>query len=190
MSRRTRARRTARGILWATLALAPAAALALSSDREQPIHIEADSVEIDDVEHVSTYTGNVRYEQGTIRLTAQEVTLYYDENRELKRFQAEGDPAKFRQRPDGQEEDMRAHAALIEYFAATERIVLRRNAHVWHQGNEFAGDLIEYDAADNMVKARKAESGEDRVQVIIQPKQNGKSRNQSQDGPDSGADAE
>lgn len=161
--------------LWAVLLVTPAAGVALTSDREQPIHIEADSVEIDDVERVSTYRGNVLYTQGSIRLTADVVTLYYDESRELERFRAEGEPARFRQRPEGHEEDMRAQAQLIEYFASSERVVLHHGAHVWHQGNEFAGERIQYDAARDMVKAQKGESEEGRVQVIIQPQQDGRS---------------
>lgn len=163
--------------LWAALLAAPVAGFALSSDREQPIHIEADSVEIDDVERVSTYRGNVSYTQGSIHLKADVVTLYYDENRELKHFRAEGDPARFRQRPDGQDEDMRAQAQLIEYFASSERVVLHHGAHVWHQGNEFAGERIQYDAGRDMVQAEKGESEEGRVQVIIQPQQDGRPGN-------------
>ena len=43
-------------ILLATL---PGAALALSTDRDQPVHIEADRGELDDVKGVTIYEGRV-----------------------------------------------------------------------------------------------------------------------------------
>ena len=49
---------------------APWAVMAMTGDREQPIHIEADSVDIDDKKGVSIYRGNVRMTQGSIVLTA------------------------------------------------------------------------------------------------------------------------
>lgn len=151
--------------------LVPAACLALSSDREQPILIEADRVDIDDARHVSTYRGNVRYTQGSMRLDADAVSIYYDENKEFQRLEAEGRPARFRQRLDGQSEDMLGEAMQIEYSAVPERLVLKLQAHIWHQGDEFSGEHITYDIAEDRVSARRGESEEGRVQVIIQPRQ-------------------
>lgn len=151
--------------------LAPAA-FALTSDREQPIHIEADRVEIDDVRHISVYRGNVHYSQGTMRLEAETVSIYYDAGRNFQRLEAEGAPARFRQRPDGQAEDMTGEAERIEYTATPERLVLQRQAHIRNQGDEFAGELITYDiAADRVVAHRGDGDAGGRVQVVIQPRQ-------------------
>jgi lipopolysaccharide export system protein LptA len=158
------------GLVLAGAALGPPAAHALSSDREQPIHIEADRVEIDDVKHVSVYRGSVHYSQGTLQLEADAVTIYYDAERKFQRLQAEGQPARFRQRPDGQAEDMRGEAARIEYVAAPEALTLKQQAHVWNQGDEFSGDIITYDITGNHVVARRSGTEGGRVQVIIQPR--------------------
>ncbi|MGE0370408.1 MAG: lipopolysaccharide transport periplasmic protein LptA [Gammaproteobacteria bacterium] len=158
-------------LLLACALLGPAPGYALTSDREQPIHIEADRVEIDDVRHVSVYRGNVRYSQGTMRLEADTVSIHYDAERNFQRLTAEGQPARFRQRLDGQAEDMRGEALKIEYTAAPERLVLKQQAQVWSQGDEFAGDLITYDIAGDRVVARRGEAEEGRVQVVIQPRQ-------------------
>lgn len=149
---------------------APAPSVALTGDREQPIHIEADRVEIDDVRHVSVYRGNVRYSQGSTRLDADTVSIYYDAERNFQRLEAEGAPARFRQRPDGQAEDMLGEAAQIEYVAVPERLVLKQQAHIWNQGDEFAGEFITYDIAEDRVVARRGEAENGRVQVVIQPR--------------------
>lgn len=165
-------RRRFHALLLAACALpGPTPCLALSSDREQPIHIEADRFEADDVKHVSIYRGNVRYSQGTMRLEAETVMIYYDAERNFQRLLADGRPARFRQRLDGQAEDMRGEALRIEYTATPERLVLKQQAHVWNQGDEFAGELITYDIEGDRVVARRGEAEEGRVQVVIQPRQ-------------------
>lgn len=175
--------RLPRYFLFAVLLGFSGCCLALSSDREQPIRIEADSVEIDDLKGISVYRGNVRYVQGTLRLLADTLTLFYDQDRRLERLEADGTPARFRQRPDGREEDMHAEALHIEYLAGPQRLILEHRARIRHQGNEFTGELIEYDAVQDVVSARKGESGEGRVQVVIQPPRDKPGADAAPDGP-------
>jgi len=164
-------RRRLSALLFAAALLGPPPSVALTGDKEQPIHIEADRVDIDDVRRVSVYRGNVRYTQGSMRLDADEVSIYYDEARNFQRMRAEGQPARFRQRPDGQAEDMLGEAVEIEYTVAPERLVLKQQAHIWNQGDEFAGEIITYDIAADHVVARRGAAEENRVQVVIQPRQ-------------------
>ncbi len=156
-----------------TLALLafPATGWPLASDREQPIRIEADSVQIDDIKGVSIYRGNVVYTQGTMRLEADLVEVYHDEHRNLRRLEARGAPVRFRQRLDGEDEDMQAHALRMEYIADPERLVLEQEAWIWRMDVEFTGDYISYDAALDIVSARKEAGEEGRVHIVIQPRQ-------------------
>ena len=153
------------------LAVSPVTALALSSDKTQPIHIEADSVVIYDAQGTAVYRGNVRYTQGSTRLKADKVTVYSADRKTVDKVVADGSPATFRQRPDNKEQDMRGQAGHIEYYAGSERVILEKDAHLWQGNNEFAGSRIEYDTAKETVKALKAENDAGRVQVIIQPSQ-------------------
>ena len=151
--------------------LVPLHAWALSSDKQQPIHIEADSVLIDDAKGVAVYRGNVHYTQGSTHLEAQEVTVYSADRQKVDKVVADGNPATFRQRPDRQEEDMRGQAEHIEYYADDERAILEKDAHLWQGKNEFSGSRIEYDTAKQTVKALTSGEQAGRVQVIIQPRQ-------------------
>lgn len=151
------------------LLLPPLAAFALTADKNQPVNVEADSVQIDDKKGVSIYKGNVVITQGSLRLDADTVTIY-NPNKGLDKIVAEGGPAHFKQRPDNKDEDTRAQAARIEYHAADEKILLLNNAHIWQDKNEFSGDKIEYDTKQNLVSASKSATGSGRVQVTIQPK--------------------
>jgi lipopolysaccharide export system protein LptA len=151
--------------------MSPLAALALSSDKQQPIRIEADSVVIDDTTGTAVYRGNVHYTQGSTHLDAEEVTVYSADRQKVDKVVSDGKPATFRQRPDKQKEDLRGQATHIEYYAADDRVVLDGDAHLWQGKNEFAGSRIEYDTAKETVKAIKSATDEGRVHVIIQPSQ-------------------
>jgi lipopolysaccharide export system protein LptA len=151
------------------LFLWPLASSALTSDRDQPIHIEADRVQIDDAKGLSIYTGNVIYDQGTIHLEADTVWLYYTRDRKIDHVKADGSPARFRQRLEGHDEDMRGEAGHIEYAAGTGHIRLSGDAHVWRLNAEFSGEVIDYDSMRDRVNAASTPNKEKRVQVIIQP---------------------
>ncbi len=159
-----------RELIFIALVGLPTLAQALSTDAQQPIRIEADSVLIDEARGVSVYRGNVRYSQGSTQLSAEEVTLHSADRKHVDKVMATGAPATFRQRPDNQDQDVRGQARHIEYQAEGGRLLLQDEAHLWHIGNEFAGNRIEYDTRAETVKAQRDESGAERVQVIIQPR--------------------
>lgn len=163
--------RVSNGVALVLGMLMPLYAMALSSDKLQPIHIEADSVVIDDEQGTAVYQGNVHYSQGSTHLEAEKVTLYSKDRQKVDKVVATGNPATFRQRPDNQDQDMRGQAGHIEYYAASERVVLEEDAHLWQGKNEFSGSRIEYDTAKQMVKALTSGEESGRVQVIIQPRQ-------------------
>ena len=89
--------RVAKGARWRNLLLAvvlclgPGAAWALSSDKDQPVLVEADSADIDDAKNMSVYSGNVEIQQGSLRILADKVTVYHEE-RKPQRIVAEGQP--------------------------------------------------------------------------------------------------
>jgi len=158
---------------WGSLILllwVPLSASALSSDKQQPIHIEADSVVIDDGKGTAVYKGNVHYTQGSTHLDADKVTVYSADRHKVDKVVANGAPAEFRQRPDNRDQDIKGKAGHIEYYADEQRVVLEEDAHLWQGTNEFAGSRIEYDMTKETVKALKSENNENRVQVIIQPR--------------------
>jgi len=158
---------------------------AMTGDREQPITIDADRVDIDDKKGVSVYQGKVRVTQGSMVMTADTVTTSavgdkQTKQRELEKMIAVGAPAHFRQLLDtkdpksGKNEEMRAQAQRIDYFAKEERLVLQGRGHIWKEGNEFSGNSIEYDIVQETVKAdmgqTEGQPGQERVHAVIQPR--------------------
>jgi lipopolysaccharide export system protein LptA len=159
----------------ALLALAWAWALpcwALSSDRDQPIELEADSARIDERTGVSVYTGNVKLIQGSRRLNAERLTV--ERTGQGDRLVAEGQPATFSQQPDDKPQPMEGRALNIDYHTGQERVILTGEAEVWQGGNRFASERIVYDVTSDTVRGGQASPGSkpgERVRITIQPQQ-------------------
>jgi lipopolysaccharide export system protein LptA len=148
------------------MAATPMIARALSSDKRQPIRITADRVTIDEQHGVSVYKGHVVVDQGTLHVTADQLTLY-TKNQVLQRLVATGQPATYRQRPDGKPADVHARARRMEYFANQDRVVLTGDAQLRQAGNTFTSKRIVYDLKHDRVAAG---NGGNRVEIVIQPR--------------------
>lgn len=144
-------------------------ATALESDREQPVHITADSVEIDEREGVSHYRGNVQLDQGTLSIRADRMTVHQT-GREIERILIDGTPARFSQLPDGAQVAVEAQARHMTYLGSAGQLELEGEALVEQEGNTFSGNEIVYDTERSTVKAsRGGREDDERVRVIIQP---------------------
>ena len=154
--------RTAHRTLLAGAATALAAAsFALPEDRQQPIQIQADESSFDAESGVSTLTGAVQIDQGTLRIMAETVTVT-DDNGRLVRIVAQGEPASpatYRQRLNVGEPLVYAEAQEIDYAVGEERIELRGQALLTQADREFAGEAIFYDIKEGRVTARSEQPG-------------------------------
>jgi lipopolysaccharide export system protein LptA len=168
------------GILLAWL---PLPASALSSDRNQPINIEADSATLHEKYGNSTYRGNVHLRQGTLHLHGDTMTVEMRDER-IEKIVLTGNPATYVQRPDDADRDQHAEAGRIEYYAREERMVLLEDARIWQLENEeFSSDRIVFNLADNTVNAGGGSNG-DRVRIILQPRNSADTEPAPEPGPE------
>lgn len=145
-------------------------AVALDSDREQPIHLESDKASIDELQGVNIFTGNVHLRQGTMNLRGSRMTVYVADG-SIDRAEIDGNPATFVQRPEGKDQDMHASALRMEYYAADERIILLGEARVWDaEGNDFRSDRIVYHVGNNTVNAGGGGQTGGRVHITLPPR--------------------
>ncbi len=154
--------------------LASAPVWALSSDRDQPIQIESNSVEIDDKLRVAIYRGNVVVTQGTIRFTGHTMTVKYGEGQALTEVLMEGSPATFKQRPDNSDEDLYAESLKMRYDKQEELVHLIEQAKVIQRGQVYTSPSITYDTRRSFLTASKGEGeaagGETaRVKIVLPP---------------------
>ncbi|EIJ43669.1 lipopolysaccharide transport periplasmic protein LptA [Beggiatoa alba B18LD] len=159
-----------KALLGASLFIMSHSVFALATDKDQPINITAEQATIDDIKGIAIYEGNVVVTQGTIRIEADKVTLTYTKKQTLDKVILDGNPARFKQRPDNSTEDLNAKAEKMEYFATENRLQLTQNAEVWQGKDTFTGQRITYDTERGIIKANQ------KVQVTIQPRQQSPSK--------------
>jgi lipopolysaccharide export system protein LptA len=155
-------------LFWLLLCLSPAGAWALESDRDQPIQVQADRASLDDIKGITIYEGNVVVTQGTTQLRGDKVTLTYDAEKEVEKIVAEGNPARFKQRPDNRDEDIQAQAKRLEYYGKQDMLHLITEALVQQGKDKFSAQKITYDAKRELITAEGDK--QQRVNVVIEPK--------------------
>ena len=144
--------------------------MALSDDREQPIHITADKAVRDEKQGVTIYSGNVQMRQGSMELDADSLTIFH-EARDANKIVARGAPAKMRQQPEIDKGLVHAHASVITYFRREELVHLRTDAELTRDdGTLVTGDSIDYYITRELVRAESDRNDEDKkVFVVIPP---------------------
>jgi lipopolysaccharide export system protein LptA len=155
---------------WLTLLLClhgTTAALALSSDRDQPMTLEADSVTIDESSGVSLYEGNVIITQGSLKLWADRLWIHR-RNGKTDKMISEGKPTRFRQLTDEQEE-IKGRALRAEFYVDRDELLLFDEAVLEQASDLIRSDRIVYNRTTSQVKAGASAQGKDRVQIIIEP---------------------
>lgn len=153
--------------LLGTVLLSPLVA-ALPTDRDQPIHIDADNSVLDQNAGVLTYTGNVVIDQGSIHIEAEKAVIY-SRNNEVYRLVATGGPAHFQQQPELNKPLVKARGRSLVYDVAEEKLTITEQARVEQDGSVVTGDLINYDIHRAIVEAGRRTENSERVKVILQP---------------------
>ncbi|MGE5154361.1 MAG: lipopolysaccharide transport periplasmic protein LptA [Bdellovibrio bacteriovorus] len=144
-------------------------AWALKDDDKQPMRIEADQVELDESKSTSVYVGKVQVNQGSMRLTADHVTVYHHDDRRVKYIIALGQPATYRQLLDGEQGEVQAFAKRMDYDAVKDELVLTQEALLIQGTDRLSSERIVYDRAQERMRA----GGSGRVKITITPEGEG-----------------
>ncbi len=160
------------GLAAATAFVAAVALLAsgpvfpLPEDANQPIEINAERAEMDRESGTVTYRGSVEAQQGTMRVSADEMIIKV-ENQKVVRITARGNPAHYQQQLEADKGLVKARADTIVYHTKDEKIDLEGSAYLEQGGTEISGELIHYDVVAG--KANAEAGDEQPVHVIVQP---------------------
>lgn len=153
---------------------------ALPSDRDQPIEIDAERAERNDKTGVTTFIGNATLTQGTLKISAEFIRVKQNPNG-VDNITAEGQPAKFEQRPEVNEPLVKAEAEKIFYSIAKETVNLSVNAQIDRgDGSTINSDSIDY----NIRESHSVATGDNGVKIVIQPQTETGSSPASSEGDD------
>ena len=148
-------------------------AYALPSDRNQPLSLLADRATYNDKTGITTYTGNVVIEQGTMKINAASIVASLNSNKQVSTITATGSPAKFQQQLETNRGIARGEAQKIVYNAETGILNLSGNAYLYQDGASIRGNTLKYSMNKGDIEASGTSnttgSPTGRVQIIIPP---------------------
>ena len=155
---------------------------AQNTDKEAPIHIEADRVEMHERDDLSIYKGNVKITKGSIRISGDKILIKNSDGK-LDHIKVNGTPATFFQLNDLNEE-ISAQSIEMKYLAKNSMLELKQQALLVKNQNRFSSEYIIYDAHNDIVKAgndNKTNSNEQpRVKITLHPERASESTNKTQ----------
>lgn len=140
---------------------------ARSDDSEKPIHITADTAELNDKTGVSIYRGDVEMIQGTTILTGDVITVY-TKNNQVNKMISVGNLATYQETTDDGD-IVYAESEEMIHNSAEKKIELFRRGKITQVGNVIKSDYILYLTEEGLIDTG---TKKDRIQITIQPKSN------------------
>ena len=168
--------RLVRVLIVAVMLSMAAGARAEKADRDKPVNLEADRVDVDDSKKVSIFEGNVVMTQGTLVIRGDKMMVKQD----AEGFQygtVWGNRANFRQKREGYDEYIEGWGERIEYDGKADRMQLFTRAQMRRGNDDVHGNYISYDGNTEffqVIGGGKAvatgNNPDGRVRAVIQPK--------------------
>lgn len=141
--------------------------MALESDRQQPLEINADSTDGTLGDGITTLRGDVDIRQGTLHITADEA--------EVNKVDGLVNTVIFRGKPAFLEQDIeeqglvQATANEIKYQVASGLVTLTGSADVKHPQYKISGELLTYDLNVQHFQGSGDGNGNGRIHILLDP---------------------
>jgi lipopolysaccharide export system protein LptA len=157
---------------------------ALKSDKNQPVVIDADNMEIDMQSGVRIYTGNVTVKQGSLVIHGDKIVVRYKDDK-VDTATAYGKPAKFRQRPEGKDQDVRGRAPKMILDETRNKMFMYQNAVLIRGSDNIHSREIHYNMTTDKMTVKGGATASTggakttqpskpgRAHIVIQPKDTG-----------------
>ena len=161
----------------------PNALQGFSQNRDQPVHIEAATLEVRDKDKIATFSGSVKVVQGDTTMRCKSLVVFYEQDNEdsapgktmqaatpgpggqqkIKRLEARGAVAVT-------QTDQTATGDLGLFDMKTNTVTLTGNPVVMTQGqNMLRGDRLVVDLTSGVSRVESGKNGQGRVQGLFQP---------------------
>ena len=160
----------------------PNALQGFSQNRDQPVHIEAATLEVRDKDKVATFSGNVKVTQGDTGMRCKSLLVFYEQDGE------DADKGKTMQAatpgPGGQQKIKRLEARggvvvtqkeqtatgdLGIFDMKTNTVTLTGNVMMTQGQNVLRGDRLVVDLTSGVSRVESGKNGQGRVQGLFQP---------------------
>ncbi|MGF1721537.1 lipopolysaccharide transport periplasmic protein LptA [Vibrio kyushuensis] len=147
--------------------VASGSAMALSTDKDQPVYIDSDSQHLDMQSNKVTFIGDVKLKQGSININADKViVLRNPEDGTIEEIEGYGDLATFSQLTDDGK-TLYGEAEELYYKMVDDRLTMIKRAMLSQDDSITRGSKIRYQITDQKLIA-DGNNG-DRVSTVLQP---------------------
>jgi lipopolysaccharide export system protein LptA len=162
----------------------PNALQGFSQNRDQPVHIEAATLEVRDKDKVATFSGNVRVQQGDTGLRCKSLLVFYEQDGEgagkndsktlqaatpgpggqqkIKRLEARGAVVVT-------QKEQTATGELGIFDMRTNTVTLTGNVVMTQGKNVLRGDRLVVDLTSGVSRVESGKNGTGRVQGLFLP---------------------
>jgi lipopolysaccharide export system protein LptA len=161
----------------------PNALQGFSQNRDQPVHIEAATLEVHDKQKQATFSGDVRVKQGDTGLRCKSLVVFYEQDgksadngkslpaaspgpggeQRIKRLEARGGVVVT-------QKDQTVTGELGIFDMKTNTVTLTGNPVVMTQGqNVLRGEKLVVDLTSGVSRVEAGKNGQGRVQGLFQP---------------------
>ena len=158
----------------------PNALQGFSQNRDQPVHIEATTLEVRDKDKVATFSGDVRVKQGDTNMRCKSLVVFYEQDAEP------GDKSKTMQAaspgPGGQQKikrlearggvvvtqkDQTATGDTGIFEMKTNSVTLSGNVVMTQGQNVLRGERLMVDLTSGVSRVESGKNGQGRVQGLV-----------------------
>ena len=144
----------------------PGALLALETDRQQPLEVNADSTDGSLGDGIATLKGNVEIRQGTMLIRSDIAEVEKVDGR-VRKFELNGRPVHLQQEIE-EEGLVTAEAKNVVYMVATGIVTLTGEADVIHPQYNISGEVLEYDMNTQHFQGSGGD-GNGRIRIRLEP---------------------
>lgn len=162
----------------------PNALQGFSQNRDQPVHIEAATLEVRDKDKVATFSGNVRVKQGDTGMRCNSLLVFYEQDgdkngadktkplktdtpgpggsQKIKRLEARGSVVVT-------QKEQTATGDLGIFDMKTNTVTLTGNVIMTQGKNVLRGEKLVVDLANGVSRVESGKNGRGRVQGLFSP---------------------
>lgn len=141
---------------------------AIDSDTDEPIRIDARSVEADEKTGVAIYQGKVHAEQGGLSIKADRIEIHTSKGKS-ELIRATGKPVKLHQLPGKDGEEIQGEARRIDYHVSGKKLEMIGEVALRRGEDRFTGSVLHYDLETKSLRATGDDTLDGRIHAVIQP---------------------
>jgi lipopolysaccharide export system protein LptA len=162
----------------------PNALQGFSQNRDQPVHIEAATLEVRDKDKVATFSGDVKVTQGDTGMRCKSLVVFYEQGNEGDQTNSTNTMPAAEAGPGGQQRIKRLEAKggvvvtqkeqtatgeLGVFDMKTNTVTLSGNVIMTQGKNILRGEKLIVDLTNGVSRVEAGKSANGRVQMLLQP---------------------